>query len=216
MPRLDHVEMSYYWMLASEACLEGHLSAGATGMYPSGGCRQPSLAISQADVGALAPLAARQLFQHGAPPDGSIQLFRSSGGGVSRVKRTPCRFADSPAYQSDRVGYSDSYCSYDVVDVSEFHHQLIRYGQAFVAASNHINGIKTFWSQVTRHLRRYDGIQRRISGCSSRNASPGRLSLFPCGRCDGVQSAFDHQDARRSRHPRDDRRSSPLPLERVH
>ena len=95
MPRLDHVEMSYYWMLAGDAGLEGHLSAGTTGMYPSGGCRQPSLAISQADVGTLAPLAARHLFQPGAPPDGSIQLFRSSRDGVSRVERTPCRFADT-------------------------------------------------------------------------------------------------------------------------
>jgi len=60
----------------------------------------------------------------------------------------------------DSVVYTDSYRSYDVLDVSEFRHQRINHRHAFVDRANHINGIENFWSQAKRHLRRYNGIPR--------------------------------------------------------
>ncbi len=62
--------------------------------------------------------------------------------------------------QPDSVVYTDAYRSYDVLDVSEFHHQRINHKKAFVARGNHINGIENFWSQSKRHLRRYNGIPK--------------------------------------------------------
>ena len=61
----------------------------------------------------------------------------------------------------DSIVYSDSYRSYDKLDVSEFHHHRINHKRALVAdGHNHINGIENFWSQAKRHLRRYNGIPR--------------------------------------------------------
>ena len=44
--------------------------------------------------------------------------------------------------------YTDGHPSYNVLDVSEFHHL-------------HINGIENFWNQAKRWLSRYHGIPRR-------------------------------------------------------
>lgn len=74
-PRLDHVEMSYYWALASGEGPEGHLSSGKIGLFPSGGCRRASLAISQADIGALAPLAVKRLLQYPLPARGLVEIL---------------------------------------------------------------------------------------------------------------------------------------------
>ena len=60
----------------------------------------------------------------------------------------------------DSVVYTDSYRSYDVLDVSEFHHRRINHRHAFVDRANHINGIENFWNQAKRHLRRYNGIPK--------------------------------------------------------
>jgi transposase len=62
--------------------------------------------------------------------------------------------------QPDSIVYTDSYRSYDVLDVSEFHHHRINHREVFVDRSNHINGIENFWNQAKRHLRRYNGIPR--------------------------------------------------------
>ncbi len=62
--------------------------------------------------------------------------------------------------QPDSVVYTDSYRSYDVLDVSEFHHQRINHQNAFVDRANHINGIENFWNQAKRHLRGYNGIPK--------------------------------------------------------
>jgi len=61
----------------------------------------------------------------------------------------------------DSVVYTDSYRAYDVLDVSEFHHQRINHKETFVDRCNHINGIENFWNQSKRHLRRYNGIPRQ-------------------------------------------------------
>jgi transposase len=60
----------------------------------------------------------------------------------------------------DSVVYTDAYRSYDVLDVSEFHHRRINHTEQFVDAGNHINGIENFWNQAKRYLRRYNGIPR--------------------------------------------------------
>ena len=64
----------------------------------------------------------------------------------------------------DSVIYTDAYRSYDVLDVSEFHHHRINHSEAFVAQGRHINGIENFWNQAKRHLRRYNGIPRAHFG----------------------------------------------------
>lgn len=62
--------------------------------------------------------------------------------------------------QPDSIVYTDSFRSYDVLDVSEFHHERINHSKEFVLDRNHINGIENFWSQAKRHLRRYNGIPK--------------------------------------------------------
>jgi transposase len=61
----------------------------------------------------------------------------------------------------DSIVYTDSYRSYDVLDVSDFHHLRINHSQKFVEERNHINGIENFWNQAKRWLRRYNGIPRQ-------------------------------------------------------
>jgi transposase len=60
----------------------------------------------------------------------------------------------------DSIVYTDSFRSYDVLDVSEFHHHRINHSELFAHAHNHINGIENFWNQAKRHMRRYNGIPK--------------------------------------------------------
>jgi transposase len=60
----------------------------------------------------------------------------------------------------DSIVYTDSFRSYDVLDVSEFHHHRINHSELFANAHNHINGIENFWNQAKRHMRRYNGIPK--------------------------------------------------------
>ncbi len=62
--------------------------------------------------------------------------------------------------QPDSVVYTDSYRSYDKLDVSEFRHHRINHREQFAQRHNHINGIENFWNQAKRHLRRYNGIPK--------------------------------------------------------
>lgn len=52
----------------------------------------------------------------------------------------------------DSVVYTDSFGSYDILDVSEFHHHRINHLKVFAIERNHINGIENFWNQAKRHL----------------------------------------------------------------
>ncbi len=61
----------------------------------------------------------------------------------------------------DSIVYTDCFGSYDVLDVSEFHHHRINHSKLFAEQSNHINGIENFWNQVKRHLRAYNGISKQ-------------------------------------------------------
>ena len=69
----------------------------------------------------------------------------------------------------DSVVYTDCYRSYNALDVSDFHHHRINHSALFATGKNHINGIENFWNQATRVLRKYNGIPRNRSHCSSKN-----------------------------------------------
>ena len=57
--------------------------------------------------------------------------------------------------------YTDTYRSYDALDVNKFHHERINHSELFAVKQNHINGIENFWSQAKRILRKYNGIDRK-------------------------------------------------------
>jgi len=61
----------------------------------------------------------------------------------------------------DSVVYTDTYRSYDALDVTEFHHHRINHSELFADKKNHINGIENFWNQAKRVLRKYNGIDKK-------------------------------------------------------
>ena len=64
----------------------------------------------------------------------------------------------------DSIVYTDSLQSYNVLDVSDFHHVRINHSNLFAKGRNHINGIENFWNQAKRHLRRFNGIPKEHFG----------------------------------------------------
>ena len=58
----------------------------------------------------------------------------------------------------DSVVYTDSYRSYNSLDVNKFHHHRINHSKLFGVGKNHINGVENFWNQAKRILRKYNGI----------------------------------------------------------
>ena len=60
--------------------------------------------------------------------------------------------------EPDSIVYTDSYRSYNALDVSEFKHYRINHSAVFAAGRNHINGIENFWNQAKRVLRKYNGL----------------------------------------------------------
>ena len=64
----------------------------------------------------------------------------------------------------DSIVYTDSLQSYNVLDVSDFHHVRINHSNLFAKCRNHINGIENFWNQAKRHLRRFNGIPKEHFG----------------------------------------------------
>jgi len=92
-PRLDQVEMSFHWLLATDRRLEGHFELTLEGMHPSGGCRSPSLRIPQSRIGALASISVERVF--GADPaDGMIEVWRSSSNGIGAIRSTPSAYRE--------------------------------------------------------------------------------------------------------------------------
>ena len=60
----------------------------------------------------------------------------------------------------DSVVYTDSYYSYNALNVTDFHHHRINHSTDFGKGKNHINGIENFWNQAKRVLKKYNGINR--------------------------------------------------------
>ena len=61
----------------------------------------------------------------------------------------------------DSIVYTDSFKSYNALDVSEFKHFRINHSELFADAANHINGIENFWNQAKRHLRKFNGVPKK-------------------------------------------------------
>ena len=60
----------------------------------------------------------------------------------------------------DSTVYTDTFRSYDVLDISEFSYFCLNYSTHFAENHNHINGIENFWNQAKRHLRKFNGIPK--------------------------------------------------------
>jgi len=54
----------------------------------------------------------------------------------------------SSKIKPDNVVYTDSYRSYNALDVSRFHHERINHSTDFAKGKNHIDGIENFLSQA--------------------------------------------------------------------
>ncbi len=61
--------------------------------------------------------------------------------------------------QPDSIVYTDTFRSYNALDISEFHHMRINHSELFADQGNHINGIENFWNQAKRHMRKFNGIK---------------------------------------------------------
>ena len=62
--------------------------------------------------------------------------------------------------EPDSIVYTDTFRSYNALDVSDFHHQRINHSKLFADKQRHINGIENFWNQAKRHLRKFNGIKK--------------------------------------------------------
>jgi transposase len=62
--------------------------------------------------------------------------------------------------EPDSIVYTDTFRSYDALDVSDFHHSRINHSQLFANQKNYINGIENFWNQAKRHMHRFNGIKQ--------------------------------------------------------
>ncbi len=60
----------------------------------------------------------------------------------------------------DSIVYTDTFRSYNALDVSAFHHMRINHSKLFADRHNHINGIENFWNQAKRQLRKFNGIKQ--------------------------------------------------------
>ncbi|WP_223671149.1 IS1595 family transposase [Kangiella shandongensis] len=60
----------------------------------------------------------------------------------------------------DSIVYTDTFRSYNALDVSEFKHCRINHSELFADKRNHINGIENFWNQAKRHMRKFNGIPK--------------------------------------------------------
>lgn len=126
-----------------------------------------------------------------SPLQGEIELDESYFGGIRKGKRGRGAAGKTPVFgilkrggrvyttmipnaqratllpiiqakvELDSVVYTDAFGSYDILDVSGFHHHRINHSRAFSTGSGrHINGIENFWNQAKRHLRKYNGIPK--------------------------------------------------------
>ena len=85
----------------------------------------------------------------------------------------------------DSIVYTDRVQVYDVLDVSECHPRRVTHSNVGVRIrGHHINGIEHFWSQATRHLRRFNGIPKAsvywfLKECDWRCHGGGQAAFLP-------------------------------------
>jgi transposase len=56
--------------------------------------------------------------------------------------------------EPNSILYTDTFKTYNALDVSNFHHMRVNHSELFVDKGNQINGIENFWNQAKRRLRR--------------------------------------------------------------
>ena len=64
-------------------------------------------------------------------------------------------------FKHDSVVYTDTFRSYNALDVTDLHHYRINHSKKFAEEKNHINGIENFWNQAKRHLRKFNGVPKQ-------------------------------------------------------
>ena len=79
---------------------------------------------------------------------------------ISDIKSSTLQAIMEEKIVPDSIVYSDTFPSYNVLDVSAFKHYRINHAKRFADRKNHINGIENFWNQAKRHLRRFNGIPK--------------------------------------------------------
>jgi transposase len=62
--------------------------------------------------------------------------------------------------EPDSIVFTDTFRSYNALDVAGFEHHRINHSKLFANKSNHINGIENFWNQAKRHMRKFNGIKK--------------------------------------------------------
>ena len=60
----------------------------------------------------------------------------------------------------DSIVYTDTFSSYNKLDISGFKHMRINHSEKFAEKNNHINGIENFWNQAKRDMRKFNGIKK--------------------------------------------------------
>ena len=61
----------------------------------------------------------------------------------------------------DSIVYTDSFNSYNALDVSGFRYCRISHSELFASRVNQANGIENFWNQAKRHLRQFNGVPKK-------------------------------------------------------
>lgn len=61
----------------------------------------------------------------------------------------------------DSIVYTDTFRSYNALDVGNFKHERINHSKLFADKRNHINGIENFWNQAKRHMRKFNGVPKQ-------------------------------------------------------
>ncbi|MDO5651275.1 MAG: IS1595 family transposase [Moraxella sp.] len=123
--------------------------------------------------------------------DGEVELDESYFGGVRKGKRGRGAAGKTPVFgllkrhdrvytvvvkdtkqatlmpiitskiKPDSVVYTDSYKSYNVLDVNDFVHFKVNHSKEFANNHNHIKAQESFWLQAKRILRKYNGIDKK-------------------------------------------------------
>lgn len=61
----------------------------------------------------------------------------------------------------DSIVYTDTFRSYNALDITHFKHERINHSMLFAHKRNHINGIENFGNQAKRHMRKFNGVPKQ-------------------------------------------------------
>ena len=61
----------------------------------------------------------------------------------------------------ESIVYTDTWASYNALDISDFHHVCINHSKLFADHDNQINGGENFWNQAKRHMRKFNGVPKQ-------------------------------------------------------